>query len=326
MRVIPRRRRGSTPIRNTTAAAPRWACTRAAWSGTAARSRTTAAVVSWASWLRPPALSTICGLRRAAVDDERAGEARRRRSRAPSPTRSTFSSKRSCVLRRVRARGRGALGEDHDEERGRRPEQLRDVARATRPGSRRTAGRSARCPAPTRRRRRGRGRSSTTIAPMTAISAHGIFGVMPAAERRSRSTPTETATVSAFALADVLAAPRSLVERAARAAGHAEHPGHLAARDLDPDAGQEADQHRAREEVGEEAQAERAARGAAARPARIASIPASATYSDDPLRRHPARPGGQDRRGRRVGADDEVARRPEHGEHRASGSGSCRGR
>ena len=91
-------------------------------------------------------------------------------------------------------------------------------------------------------------------------------------------------------------------------------PADLAHRDLDADAGQEADQHAARQEVGDEPEPEQARREEqdAAHEGGQTGQGDVLGRSGDGARRHEA--GRQDRGRGRVGADDEVARRAEDGE------------
>src|SRR4051794_37782352 len=107
----------SIPIRNTTVEST---ASGMYWSGLVRNSSTTSttlAHVSDASWLRPPAPSTICVLvglpLTTNVPDTPAAALAR-----PRPTRSTSSLNRSPYLA-ANAREGGALGKDHDEDRER---------------------------------------------------------------------------------------------------------------------------------------------------------------------------------------------------------------
>src|SRR5262245_19707338 len=92
---------------------------------------------------------------------------------------------------------------------------------------------------------------------------------------------------------------------------HAEHPIELAERDLDADAGQEADEHRPRDEVGEEAEprepGEDEERGGEERrkPGKRGPLWCVRLQTCDAERRDA---GVEDRRRRRVAADDEMTR------------------
>ena len=88
-------------------------------------------------------------------------------------------------------------------------------------------------------------------------------------------------------------------------------PADLAHRDLDPDAGQEADEDAARQEVGDEPELEQARgdeRHAAHQRGQRRELDVLGRLGDR-ARREQA--GGEDRRRRRVGTDDQVARRAE---------------
>ena len=255
----------STPIRNTTEARTQFG---RYWSGLVRKRRTirtTPAVVRQASCVRPPALSAICGLRRAAVDDERAGEPGAD-VRHPEADHVHVLVEVLLVARRVRARGGRALREDDDEDRDRGGDELRDVAeRDARPADVR-AGRPA--PSP-RSETPCEARSKpqlTAIEPTTAISAPGIFLLdePQADDRGDHATRDEDGR--AARVGDVPERGEELADRAAVAVGDAEHPRDLAHRHLDADAGQEADEHRAREEVGDEAEPQQPREDAGSRP------------------------------------------------------------
>ena len=100
------------------------------------------------------------GLRRAAVDDERARRRRPRGSPRSRPDEIDVLVEAVAELRRVGARGRGALGEDHDEDRGGGAEQGRQVAARRRSASEARQAARERCRASRRRGPRGRRRSS----------------------------------------------------------------------------------------------------------------------------------------------------------------------
>ena len=100
---------------------------------------------------------------------------------------------------------------------------------------------------------------------MTAMSAPGIRRAMRFVTRIVASTPTVTPTVvqltSAMSRSVASSLPNVPVNSCPTivSAGllvDTEHAADLAARDLDADAGQEADQDGARQEVGEEAEAD----------------------------------------------------------------------
>ena len=149
-------------------------------------------------------------------------------------------------------------------------------------------------------------------------------------------TDTETASVApevsgiSFSVSqNLITVPPSRSMRDTRG-GHAEHPADLTRRDLDPDAGEEADEDGARDEVGEEAeprdpgeqQQHAADQGGQARETRpTAACPR--LEAGDAERRDPR---VHDRRRGRVAADDEVARRADQRERDRGGAGSCRGR
>ena len=104
------------------------------------------------------------------------------------------------------------------------------------------------------------------MAPITAMSAPGILPVISLRPRIVTSTPAETATVVQLIWSSVpnveISLPIVLVKWSADgdagAIGDAEHAAHLAACHLDPDAGQEPDQHRPGQEVGQESEADEA--------------------------------------------------------------------
>ena len=111
--------------------------------------------------------------------------------------------------------------------------------------------------------------------------------------------------------------------------GHAEHAGELPERHLDADAGEEADEHGAGDEVGEEAEPRDARQDQQA-----AGDQRGEARERQPLVRVGLQAGDaeagdarvHDRRGGRVAADDEVARRAEQREGDRAAAGSCRGR
>ena len=104
-----------------------------------------------------------------------------------------------------------------------------------------------------------------------------------------------------------------LRQRAALLAGHPEHAGDLLARDLDADARQEADEDGPRQEVGEEAQA-REPREQEHRRGEDREHARERDVLRGPGGRQAGEARGHDRRGRRIGADDEVPRGPEERE------------
>ena len=112
---------------------------------------------------------------------------------------------------------------------------------------------------------------------------------------------------------DVLDRPDQRFDRAAVALRDAEHPGHLAHGDLDADTRQEADQHAAGQEVGDEPELEQA--GAEQE---HAAHQRSQRGQRDVLGRiggrHAGEADGEDRSGGRVRADHEVAGGPEQRE------------
>ncbi len=105
-----------------------------------------------------------------------------------------------------------------------------------------------------------------------------------------------------------------LLERRATAIGHPEHACHLTHRDLDADAGQEADEDAARQEIGDESELEDAGQqeddtaheGGEAGQGGVFRRPGDRTGRDEA--------GREDRGGRRVRPDHEMPRRPEDGE------------
>ena len=153
----------------------------------------------------------------------------------------------------------------------------------------------------------------TAIEPTTAISAPGIFLFDRSAADDRRDHRRGDEDRRAARVRDVPEGGEELPDRAAVAVGDAEHPGDLAHRHLDADTGQEADQHRAREEVGEEAEPQQPRQeeepGGDQR-----EHPGERDVLRRAGRRHAGEAGGEDRRRRRVGADDEVPRRAEHRE------------
>jgi len=96
-----------------------------------------------------------------------------------------------------------------------------------------------------------------------------------------------------------------LADGAVAGAGETQHLPDLPRRDLDPDAGQEADQNRAGEEVGEEAEPDQPRQQQ-----QDAGDQGGQTSQSDVAGRAGCRaagqPGGQDGRGGRVGADDKM--------------------
>ena len=90
-----------------------------------------------------------------------------------------------------------------------------------------------------------------------------------------------------------------------------EHPADLAHGDLDADTGQEADEHAAGQEVGDEAELEQARRDQQDRAHEGGERRHLDVLGGLGGLAHCHQPGGQDRRRRRVRADDQVARRPE---------------
>ncbi len=265
-------------------------------------------------------------LRRAAVDDERARTARPRRWRTTRPTRSTFSSNARCTSRRTRETC-GALSEDHDEDRRRRwgagRHWLQPGARARRT----SAGRRDLARGPRRRARRDPGRSSPRSRRSTAMNAPGIFGLIAfRTEDRRRGSTSETASVVRLVSRDLLERAPEL-RRACRPVppGTPRIPASCPIATWMPTPVRNPmstlrDRKSARKPEPDDAGA-----GAGTRAARIARSPASADVVRRPGRRQPDEPGGHDRGGRRVGADDEVPRRTRTPRTRRSGSGSCRG-
>ncbi len=160
----------------------------------------------------------------------------------------------------------------------------------------------------------------TAIAPTTATRPPGIAFIQRPNTISVARTADRDGERRARGLADLLERVPELDHRAARPVGrhigrrHAEHPAELAHRHLDPDAGQEADQDRPRDEVREEAEprqpreeekpaGEQRAHARQRKPLRRARL-----QTGDP---EPGDPGEHDRGGGRVAADDEVARRTE---------------
>ena len=155
-----------------------------------------------------------------------------------------------------------------------------------------------------------------TMAPTTAIRAPGIRLSIFLAPRITTSTPTETASVALLVSPMFWSVPPELLDSVPPgAAGDAEHAADLAHRDLDADAGEEADQHAARQEVGQEPEPDEPGEDQhdAGRPAPRRRP--SATYCGRAGGGQAGQPGGQDGGGGRVGADDEVPGRPEQREH-----------
>ena len=129
-----------------------------------------------------------------------------------------------------------------------------------------------------------------TMAPMTASSAQGTrcASLAPSTitsehgDRHGERGPARAGRCPAA----------QLQTSAGRLAGLARMPNmprELPAGHLDADAGEEADEHRAREEVGEEAEAHES-RQQQQRAGESASMPASATYCGEPAAASPARP------------------------------------
>ena len=152
------------------------------------------------------------------------------------------------------------------------------------------------------------------IEPTTAIRAPGTTFSTYFVPRMMAATTIETASVQPARVTDVLERAPQLLQRPPCALRNAEHAADLARSDLDADAGEEADEHGAREEVGEEAEMDEPSED------QIQRCQKSGKAGEGDVlrrsgRRHPGEPGSQDRRGGGVGADDEVARRAEHGEH-----------
>ena len=164
------------------------------------------------------------------------------------------------------------------------------------------------------------------IAPITAMSAPGTCGAMRFVTRIVSSTPTVTREGGPADVADVAQRRRELAEGSGeivpgdRVAGRgvdAEHPADLTARHLDADTGQEADEDRARQEVGEESEPDDACQqqhGGGDE----GEQSCQRNVLIRPRGRHAGEAGSHDRGRRRVSPDDEVPRRSEHceDEHR----------
>ena len=160
------------------------------------------------------------------------------------------------------------------------------------------------------------------IAPITAISAPGTLVVTNRAPRITTMTAADTATVVQLTsprfprvdtnLATVLS--KSIAaDRDPGALGHAEQRADLPGRDLDADTGQEADEHRAGQEVGQEAESDHP--GEQEEPAAMsASSPASATYWSEPVAARPASPAAMTAAVAESAPTTRCARRTEDGE------------
>ena len=141
----------------------------------------------------------------------------------------------------------------------------------------------------------------TAISPTTATRPPGIALIQRPKTIRIASTASETASVAPDVWPSSFSVSQNLIDRAARrgratrsATGRRACPPTCPMRDLDPDAGQEADENGARDEVGEEAEPREAReqRGTPPRAARSGSR-ARATgtcTAGDPRCRAPAMP------------------------------------
>ena len=154
--------------------------------------RTTAEAVSWDSWLRPPALSTICalvGLPLTTNVPENAAAA----LAAPRPTRSAVLAERLLVLDGVGPGGGRALGQDDHEHRQCDTEQRRGVVPAE--GGQAQARQPARDGPDHGHAVAARSAAQLTmIAMITAISRPGIRRLIQRATTTTTMTAIDTAT------------------------------------------------------------------------------------------------------------------------------------
>ena len=164
------------------------------------------------------------------------------------------------------------------------------------------------------------------MAPITAISAPGILARDPPRTQhdeddRDRDGDRVVVDLVRQLLLEVVSMSFPII--AVPPPGKPSMPRNLTDRHLDADAGQEPDQHRAREKVGQEPEADDTGQGEdARRPSARAARPSRPTRGE-PGAANPVEPAGQDRGGRRVGADHQVPRRAQQSEQDRWGSGSC---
>ena len=130
----------------------------------------------------------------------------------------------------------------------------------------------------------------TTIAPTTANSAPGIFGETFFSTRIVPITLDGDGQRREARLVELPERVDELRDRLAAHPGDAEHPAELAQRDLDADAGQEPDEHRARQEVGDEAEPDEAGEDHERRPPSARAGRRGRCTRDEPVVARPASP------------------------------------
>ena len=214
------------------------------------------------------------------------------------------------MARRVGARRRRALGDDHQE--------ARAPPRAAAPAASRqlTSGRpSARQPPGNRPMTAmpwpaKSNAALAAIAPTTAKSGPGSRGASLRKTRTIVTTAAADAQRRQMHLRQAADDLDELLERPVAVDRHAQHLAEHGDADLEADAGEEADQHGLREEVGQEAELEQPRQQQAA----------GRQQRHQPRQRHVVRagdgrqlgqPAGEDGRRRRIGRHHQVARRAE---------------
>ena len=160
------------------------------------------------------------------------------------------------------------------------------------------------------------GRSRARLAAMaatTATSAPGIRRLTRRSPSTRAITHAETAAVATFVPDRPVASSTTLSGSDGPGGAHPEHVAELAGRHLDAHPGEEPHQHRAGEEVGQEAEprqpGQQQKRGDQQR-GRPCQLDVARRRGDGQARQ----PGGQDRGGRRVGPHDKVTRGAEQRE------------
>ena len=151
------------------------------------------------------------------------------------------------------------------------------------------------------------------IEPTTRTSGAGKRGANRRARRMLAATKIDKATTRPSADGAARTTSQSWTDGMAGGDGDPEHVAEHRDADLHPDPGQEPDQHRARQEIGEEAGLEEAreqkqARRLQRQHADQRHVPVAAE------RRHVGERAGEDRSGGRISRHHQVARRAEDGE------------
>ena len=155
----------------------------------------------------------------------------------------------------------------------------------------------------------------TAIATITATSGPGIRRLIRRAASTIAMTPADTATSAQCTCGRARTRVHQLGHGGLARGADPEHVRQLPGRDLDADPGQEADQHGAGQEVGQEG--EPGQPGGQQHPGgQQRRQPGQLHVGRRARHRHPGQRGGEDGRGGRVRGHDEMPGRAEDGEDR----------